>query len=340
MRVLWAILLGGLALIGTAEARLGETLEEIEKRLGKLEFKESRYSHPGLIGGGAYDKEGFSFIVHSFYKNDGEPRRCVDIMYSKGYKFLEDITLSLKDAEKIIGENFPGVAMKIIESKTQPVIMTFIDKGGKEESVTFKEWSVHWAGPTGESADAQVFLDSEFRPVFLVGCKSARVFKEIKDSWEKEKDADPRYNKVPDDNNMGFQSVSIQPTDLISVDQFKEANPSESVAEVFPHKGERQIKGTRPDEGLFTLANQFAKLPLAIRKIIAYLYLALYYIFCSGAFVAPWIVLKIRPKGKGIMAMVTFWYATSSLYWIYLIISISMSGLLMMQAERIINMGS
>jgi len=39
MRTLWAILLGGLAFIGTAEARLGETMEEIEKRLGTLEIR-------------------------------------------------------------------------------------------------------------------------------------------------------------------------------------------------------------------------------------------------------------------------------------------------------------
>lgn len=36
MRAFWVILLGGLALVGTAEARLGESLKEIEDRYGKL----------------------------------------------------------------------------------------------------------------------------------------------------------------------------------------------------------------------------------------------------------------------------------------------------------------
>jgi len=39
MRTLWAILLIGLALVGTAEARLGETIEECEGRYGtKIKF--------------------------------------------------------------------------------------------------------------------------------------------------------------------------------------------------------------------------------------------------------------------------------------------------------------
>ena len=35
MRTLWALLLGGLALVGTVEARLGETKEQVIKRYGQ-----------------------------------------------------------------------------------------------------------------------------------------------------------------------------------------------------------------------------------------------------------------------------------------------------------------
>jgi hypothetical protein len=77
MRTLWAILLGGLALIGTAEARLGETKEQLEQRFGKgteenilnkykkINFTSEKYLFSFLIVNGKAEE----FVV---MKTDGD----------------------------------------------------------------------------------------------------------------------------------------------------------------------------------------------------------------------------------------------------------------------------
>ena len=332
------ILLGGLAFSGTAGARLGETIEEIENRVGILEIRDNQFN-PDLISGGAFEIEGFSFIIHEFYKNDEDPRRCVGISYHKCYESFDEVTLSLKDAEELIAKTFPGVEMKVIKSKTQPIILTTVGKDDSiKDSITFKEWTVMWSGRAGEHAMAQVFLDSEFRPVFLVSCQSARLFKDNYERLVKEKEEITLNTETSNEKNLALQNLTIRPTDLLSLELIQHNNAPEKVNPVVPPKREKQKVSTKPDDGSF--ASSFAKLPIETRKIFAYLYLALYYIFCAGSFLAPWVILKFRPKGKCLMTMVIIWYTGSSLYWIYLIISVSMSGLLMMQAEQIMKMGS
>lgn len=82
MRTLWAILLGGLVLVGTAEARLGETMQQIEKRVGKLE--EATFKYTGIRLFRAHNKSGFTQTDYMFFKaDDPQTAKCIGAMYLK-----------------------------------------------------------------------------------------------------------------------------------------------------------------------------------------------------------------------------------------------------------------
>ncbi|NBQ97611.1 MAG: hypothetical protein EBS97_00935 [Verrucomicrobia bacterium] len=84
-----AILLGGLAFVGTVEARLGETRDEIEKKVGKLEEADFRYPQIRLLR--LSNKEGFSQIDYLFFKQDNpQTAKCVGVIYFKIYEDKRD----------------------------------------------------------------------------------------------------------------------------------------------------------------------------------------------------------------------------------------------------------
>jgi len=110
MRTLWAILLGGLALVGTAEAtdaKLGQTLEEVKAKHGSLEEKDNRM-HPNDLAD--YEPttflEGFDRLTYTFFKR-GNYKKCIGVSYTKYYESREAVDMGLKEGEEIIAKNFP-----------------------------------------------------------------------------------------------------------------------------------------------------------------------------------------------------------------------------------------
>jgi len=119
MRTLWAILLGGLALVGTAtatDAKLGQTLEEVKARHGSLEEKDNG-SYPNDLAD--YEPitfyEGFDLITYTFFKR-GVHKKCIAVIYIKIYESREAVDMGLKEGEEIIAKNFP-------DSKERPKLL-------------------------------------------------------------------------------------------------------------------------------------------------------------------------------------------------------------------------
>ena len=113
MKTFWVFLWGGLAIIGTAEARLGETIEEIEKRLGTL-HTEDHFTYPeDCFQGTVEGRGGFDKIVHTFFKKDSE-KRCVSIIYLKGFEKIED-AYRFEDAKKLLKKNFPRTEPTLVD---------------------------------------------------------------------------------------------------------------------------------------------------------------------------------------------------------------------------------
>jgi len=177
MRTLWAILLGGLTLIGSAEARLGETMEEIEKRLGTLEIRGDK-KNPDLLYGIARNKRGVDAIHFYFYKNDIKPARCVKVLYGKGYNSADEIALTPKDAREMVEETFPKNAkLEIVKQE-----------GVLGDVATSRYWNIRWVENAGNVAYNQYkygYATAEVRlrvsgkgDLFWVSCTSARLYAE------------------------------------------------------------------------------------------------------------------------------------------------------------------
>ena len=116
MKSIWAILLGGLALIGTAEARLGQTIEQVQKDLGPLKLQEDGLYPSELLFGVAHNQEGFNDLYFQFLKTN---KRCVTTRYGKYYKNLADVTLGFLDAKKVVQKAFFGSTLSIVESQAR-----------------------------------------------------------------------------------------------------------------------------------------------------------------------------------------------------------------------------
>jgi len=100
MRTLWAILLGGLALVGTAEARLGESKEQVIERYGKPYREDVEAPWDNII---YCSKDGYKFcfmLLHGkvefmiVMKEDGLTEADVKIFLDKnssGSGFVDDV---------------------------------------------------------------------------------------------------------------------------------------------------------------------------------------------------------------------------------------------------------
>jgi len=165
MRVLWAILLGGLALVGAAQARLGETMQEIEKRVGKCE--EATYKYPGIRLLRAFNQSGFTQTDFMFFKmDDPQTAKCVGVLYLKVYSEKDEM-ISLEDAKKTIQENLPTFPVGF---KVGP--MKNISDKGWGLSTAGDLWEVYWAIPNGGASASAVNLESP--RAIVISCLSYR----------------------------------------------------------------------------------------------------------------------------------------------------------------------
>jgi len=166
----WAVLLVGIFFIGKAEAKLGQTLDEIKKGLNNKELvpvEEKTYPKDIIM----YKAEnvraetgGFDFVRYSFFK-DQEKRgnNCIRVNYHKIYEKMDEVPL-LKNVESTISKNF-GQDISSWEK---------IKSDCFHEDKNVPEASLGWYGPCEERALATISEYSENKKVSLtVVCNSA-----------------------------------------------------------------------------------------------------------------------------------------------------------------------
>ena len=158
------------SICGLAQARLGETLQQLEIRYGKLEddsTKDYCYQwdfdyYPEVLRFTARKKNGFDEIYFYFLKGKAEPK-CSSVKYLKFYEYNNEIKTTLIDVRRLVEENYHKEAqlMKIKESK-----------GIDGDKVINKMWSALWKGPKGEEAEAQSGIGGGFQPHFSIRCSA------------------------------------------------------------------------------------------------------------------------------------------------------------------------
>ena len=166
----WAVLLVGIFFIGKAEAKLGQTLDEIKKGLNNKELvpvEEKTYPKDIIM----YKAEnvraetgGFDFVRYSYFK-DQEKRgnKCIRVNYHGIYEKMDEVPL-LKDFEPTISKNFG----QDISSWGK------IKSDGFHEDKNVPEAYLGWYGPCEERAFATISEHSENKKVSLtVVCDSA-----------------------------------------------------------------------------------------------------------------------------------------------------------------------
>jgi len=171
MRTLWAILLGGLAFIGTAEARLGETEEECRSRYKILkDMNVEKLADPKkYFARYTFDVRRDTFVVLIF---DRETEKCVRISHNKDFKMGEEMNLPFRAAEGILEDNF-GESLGGLKRRKIDHPNKKWDVSGSED----REYSAGW-----ESADGKKTAHASSRPDanggynFYVTCESDGFF--------------------------------------------------------------------------------------------------------------------------------------------------------------------
>jgi len=162
MKSLLVALFLSVALLGTAEARLGETYEEVEKRLGVLEVVTSEY--PELIKARIDERGGFSAIVFYFFKDtENKPTTCCFVQYMKTSDDIEKIGFTPKDAGVLLAKNFPNPA-SAMEIK--------VAEGVAKDQAVRETWTIIWQGAKGENAVAELRRKGEWA-IYSVTCTSS-----------------------------------------------------------------------------------------------------------------------------------------------------------------------
>lgn len=148
----WAIVLIGFFLIGKAEAKLGQTLDEIKKGLNNKELVQvEEETYPKDIikyraENVRQETGGFDFVRYSFFKNQVKRgNKCIRINYHKIYERLDEIPL-LKSAEAIISKNFESDISKWEEFKSK----------GFQDDKNVPEEFLGWYGLNGEESFASI----------------------------------------------------------------------------------------------------------------------------------------------------------------------------------------
>ena len=158
------------SICGLAQARLGETLQQLEIRYGKLEddsTKDYCYQwdfdyYPEVLRFTARKKNGFDEIYFYFLKGKAEPK-CSSVKYLKFYEYNNGTKTTPIDVRRLVEENYHKEAklMKIKQSK-----------GIDGDKVINKMWSALWKGPKGEEAEAQSGIGGGFQPHFSIRCSA------------------------------------------------------------------------------------------------------------------------------------------------------------------------
>ena len=170
---------------GQAYARLGETLEEIEKRVGKLEFSEKN----GYLNGTAKDVAGFTRIIFTFYKKElwgQETDRCIQVEYFKAYKDTpSDQRYTVSDAEQLLKRNYPNVEMR--STRLTKDILSPIGISNSSLQI--------WQGSGEEGGIATLELvNDDSMPKFRLECKSYKIWQET--SVRRQRDNKKAYDKL------------------------------------------------------------------------------------------------------------------------------------------------
>jgi len=188
MRTLWAILLGGLALVGTAEARLGETLEEIEKRVGKLDFPFEDPPEEGwrrnLIVGQVTNKAGFELINYYFIRSDPEPRKCVRIFLLEMFGSFKDIDITPHDVHDLAMRNFSNPPLDLILNFHEQrgfgrvvidgVVSPKQDEGFDPLIPRSPLWFVSFGNIRGDTVDGGIYMINDTTPKIEINIRSVR----------------------------------------------------------------------------------------------------------------------------------------------------------------------
>ena len=142
-KFLSVIFLSGLALVGNAEARLGETLEKCEKEYGKLNDPdgEMKMADPEKYFAKIAKEEVYGLqlpIDRVFRKSDNT---CIFVGVSELYGASEKTQISFPTAQKFIEKNIPVSAGKL----------TIVFSEGFENGVpSSNKWVARWADPDEE----------------------------------------------------------------------------------------------------------------------------------------------------------------------------------------------
>jgi hypothetical protein len=179
---------------GQAYARLGETLEEIEKRVGKLEFSEKdEYSdNHDYLYATANEVSGFTRITFTFYKKElwgQKTNKCIAVVYFADYKKTAiNKRYTISDAEELVKRNYPNVEINEIgprKDRLKPI--------GISDSY-YNSW--HARGEGGGMATLDIVEDIK-RPWFSLKCRSREIQKNYLEKCEaKEQEKKKTYEKL------------------------------------------------------------------------------------------------------------------------------------------------
>ena len=169
MRCFTILILAVAGVTCKAEARLGETYEEIEQRFGKgALIQDTDPLFPSEVASFfARNIGGFNSIDYKFIKDkDGKLGKCTYITYTKYYKKNEttDLTpFTPRDAGELILKNFPNPATQLKISESIGVV---------GDIAASKTWKIEWVGINGDTASAENKQDQD-RETFRVKCCTA-----------------------------------------------------------------------------------------------------------------------------------------------------------------------
>lgn len=178
MKNYWVILLGGLVFLEKAEARLGETAEQIISRTGTGSLYADPSNQDDLVTIQISDFGGFDAIFFSFFRTKDRKGpsvdladfsgKCIAVSYVKYYPDWEAIKAARKFAGGLLLENYPDASthMHIVNSDG---ISGDVPEG--------RIWSVRWKGKNGETADADVAAGIDNMPRLNMDCRSAEYVK-------------------------------------------------------------------------------------------------------------------------------------------------------------------
>jgi hypothetical protein len=173
---------------GQTHARLGETLEQIEKRVGNLQFSDGK----DYLYATANDVAGFTRITFTFYKKElwsQKTSKCIKVSYFADYsKTPTKDRYTVIDAEKMIKRNYPNVEMKEVGS-----VKDSLKAIGISESYSNSWWA---RGEDGGFARLRIREDIK-GPSFWLECRSHEIQKnDVANHDDEELMKEKKYDKL------------------------------------------------------------------------------------------------------------------------------------------------